>query len=195
MIRASAIALCLLLGGCATSSAILLPGENGAPTGALAVLDERGDDTAVLDQANSRATLGQRTNVTRLDGNAVPEKFREIVDFLPEAPRAFTLYFEEGSALPKPESNAVLQVMFAEVARRGPGVDVQITGYTDTVDDAPTNDRLSLARARQVLAQLVTRGLNPATSRPVGRGERELAIPTPDGVSEPRNRRVVVVVR
>jgi outer membrane protein OmpA-like peptidoglycan-associated protein len=29
----------------------------------------------------------------------------------------------------------------------------------------------------------------------VGRGKRDLLIPTPDGIAEPRNRRVEIVVR
>jgi len=184
-----------MLGGCATSSVTLLGGEQGAATGALAVLDERGGDAAVLDQPNSRASLGTGTHVRRLDGTDVPAEYREIVDFLPEKPQEFTLYFYEGSTRLMPESEPSLRAMLSEVARRGSAVDVQVTGYTDTLDDERTNDRLSHQRAREILDQLVERGLDARTTRPVGRGERDLAVPTADGVREPRNRRVVILVR
>jgi len=84
--------------------------------------------------------------------------------------------------------------VFAEIARR-PGAEVQITGHTDTVGQTADNDRLSLERAREIRDALVGQGLNPAITRAVGRGERELLIPTPDNTPEPRNRRVEVIVR
>jgi outer membrane protein OmpA-like peptidoglycan-associated protein len=46
-----------------------------------------------------------------------------------------------------------------------------------------------------VRAMLIAQGVAPASIATVGRGKRELLIPTPDGVAEPRNRRVEIVVR
>jgi outer membrane protein OmpA-like peptidoglycan-associated protein len=193
--RIAGLAAALMLGGCATSSAVLLPGEHGAPVGALAVLNADGSDAAVLNEANSAAALRSRPTVHRLDGSDVPRKYRALVDGLPERPASFTLYFYEGSTRIVPDSESELQRMFAEVARRGAGVDVEVVGHTDTLDDESTNDRLSRARASEILDLLVERGLDRNTSRAVGRGERDLAVQTADNVREPRNRRVEVVVR
>jgi outer membrane protein OmpA-like peptidoglycan-associated protein len=46
-----------------------------------------------------------------------------------------------------------------------------------------------------VQAVLVGRGIGADNIVAVGRGKREPAVPTADGVAEPRNRRVEIVVR
>ena len=51
----------------------------------------------------------------------------------------------------------------------------------------PTEDEIREALAMQ--------GLNLTITRAVGRGERELLVPTPDNTAEPRNRRVEIIVR
>ena len=42
---------------------------------------------------------------------------------------------------------------------------------------------------------MVKNGIAPENIQAVGRGKRELAVPTGDGVAEPRNRRVEIIVR
>jgi OOP family OmpA-OmpF porin len=44
-------------------------------------------------------------------------------------------------------------------------------------------------------AALIGRGIAPENVRAISRGKRALAIPTADGVAEPRNRRVEILVR
>ena len=54
---------------------------------------------------------------------------------------------------------------------------------------------LSRQRAEVVRAAFAARGLADDKVLAVGRGKRDLAIPTGDGVAEPRNRRVEILVR
>jgi outer membrane protein OmpA-like peptidoglycan-associated protein len=42
---------------------------------------------------------------------------------------------------------------------------------------------------------LIRRGVAPENIVAFGRGKREPIVPTPDGVAEPRNRRVEIYVR
>ena len=84
--------------------------------------------------------------------------------------------------------------MFAEVARR-PVPDVIVIGHTDTVGNDAANDLLSRQRADVVRNAFVARGLAVDKVVTIGRGKRELAVPTGDGVAEPRNRRVEILVR
>ncbi len=192
---AAAAALLLLTGGCASSSLTLLPDEGGG-AGQVAVLESGGrPQEAVVDRANSRTRLGGGRVAPRPIDRLDPRAQALLAD-LPQPPVPFTLYFQEGSTRLVPSSAPALESMLAEVARRGEGVEVQVTGHTDREGSEDDNDRLSLNRAQQIRDALVAEGRLPAAiTSVVGRGEREPAFPTLDGAEEPRNRRVVVVVR
>jgi outer membrane protein OmpA-like peptidoglycan-associated protein len=72
---------------------------------------------------------------------------------------------------------------------------ITVTGYTDTSGSPDHNLQLSQQRAEVVADELERNGV-PATSIiTVGRGEENLLVATADGVREPRNRRVEVVVQ
>ena len=112
----------------------------------------------------------------------------------PPKPISFILYFEEAKTQVTSESQATLEALLVEVARRQ-AVEAQITGHTDRVGSVADNDRLSLARAQAVQDMLAQLGLRSDFIRAVGRGEREPLVPTPDEQPEARNRRVEVIVR
>ena len=124
----------------------------------------------------------------------VEKNIGEALATLPPEPISFTLYFEEGSTVVVEDSKSTMLELFAEVAKRQ-AVEVQVTGHTDTVGRESDNDRLSGERAQAVKEMLIAQGLKSTFIRVVGRGERELLVPTPDNVREPRNRRVEVIVR
>jgi len=188
---AGALLALLLLAGCASGAVTLLPGEPGSKVGAVAVLNPKtGAEIGALDAPNTRSALGARVSARSVD----PARHARLLQGLPPAESHFTLYFFEGSTRIVPGSETELQKMFAEIAKRS-GAEVQITGHTDTVGNNADNDKLSLSRAREIRDALVARGLNPAITRAVGRGERELLIPTPDNTPEEKNRRVEVIVR
>lgn len=70
-----------------------------------------------------------------------------------------------------------------------------VTGHTDTSGPADYNMGLSLRRADSVKEALINRGVPAANVSVAGRGESELAVPTPDGVREQANRRAVIVIQ
>lgn len=195
--RASAVLpLLALLSACAKPSIVLLDGERGAKVGAVAVVDEAsGGDRALIDQANTKARITSRAVKQKaIDPAGLSEKQRALLDGLPEPPADFTLYFQENTTRLTAESEPMLQALLAEVARR-PGADVQIIGHSDRLGSDADNDRLSLERAREIREVLIGRGLDPASTRASGRGEREPIVRTEDGVREPLNRRVEAIVR
>ena len=106
--------------------------------------------------------------------------------------RVFTVYFGWNRSWVGPAGMAILQ-QAADVYKAGGVVTVQVTGYTDTSGSVPYNQRLSLRRAKHVADALVHMGVPPQAMAIGGAGENNLAVPTPDGVREPRNRRVTVV--
>ena len=169
----------LTLAGCASTDVALLPGEDEDPAGAVVELD--------------RKTQAERRVVSEPDAKAAT-RYASLTSALPPRATRITLYFLEGTTTLSPASQTELGRLQAEVAKR-PGAEVQITGHTDTVGALEDNDALSIRRAREIRDALVQQGLNMAITRAVGRGERELLVPTADNVEEARNRRVEVIIR
>jgi outer membrane protein OmpA-like peptidoglycan-associated protein len=194
--RAAVLGLLLLLtASCSSTTAliVLLPDENH---GHSAVAITQDDGVTVLDAPMTAARVDTRGRVEKeaITKAEVEKNFGEALATLPPKPISFTLYFEEGSTVLLEDSKNTLLELFAEVAKRQ-AVEVQVTGHTDTIGKESDNDRLSEERAQAVKKILVAQGLKSNFIRAVGRGSRELLIPTPPTVREPRNRRVEVIVR
>ena len=188
--------LLLLMAACGSTRTmvVLLPDENSSAEGAVVV--GQGSTTTVLNTPMTVAKVDtsgrvKKENITQTE---VEENFSVALAATPPKPISFTLYFETGSTVVLDISRNTLEQLFEEVAKRQ-AVEVQITGHTDTVGTLTDNDRLSAERAESIKEMLIFRGLKSNFIRAVGRGERELLVPTPDDVHEPKNRRVEVIVR
>lgn len=187
------VAAGLLLAGCAGKPLlVLLPNDDGAATGAVAVLDAKGGET-LIDRPLTEARLTRGRPATR-SVKTIDRSHRRLLGGLPPRAVAFTLYFKEGTTAMMPGSDGVIEAIRAEVAAR-PGAEVQVTGHTDTVDSDEVNDRLSERRAQEIVGVLIGLGFPPDVLSAVGRGERELFVPTADNVPNQQNRRVEVIVR
>ena len=110
----------------------------------------------------------------------------------PAGARVFTVYFDWNRSAVGPGAMAILQ-QAAAIYRAGGVVSVQVTGHTDTSGSVRYNQRLSERRAKAVADALVSIGVPAQTIVFGGVGENDLAVPTPDSVREPRNRRVTIV--
>jgi outer membrane protein OmpA-like peptidoglycan-associated protein len=188
--RWAILALSAALAGCANDRVALLSAETpGATAGGVVVMDPAsGAERGQLTQANTEA---------KLDGGPVrprplSDTFEALLAIMPAPPQVFTLYFIEGTTTVTPESAATLEQLRKIITSAS---DVQITGYTDTTGDPAGNDKLSLDRAIEIRAALVQDGLPVANAKVTGRGQRDLRVPTGEGVSEPLNRRVEVIIR
>jgi outer membrane protein OmpA-like peptidoglycan-associated protein len=191
----TALAGAVLLSACSTTKelVVLLPGEDGQ-VGAVAV--EAKQQTTILDTPLAAAKIDTqgRVKTDRLTEEEVSQTFAPALAAQPPKPVSFILYFQANSTEIVPSSQATLEALLAEVARRQ-AVEVQITGHTDRVGSVADNDRLSQVRAEAVRDMLVQHGLQASFIRAVGRGEREPLIATPDEQPEAQNRRVEVIVR
>ncbi|NIY74685.1 OmpA family protein [Thalassospira sp. HF15] len=107
-------------------------------------------------------------------------------------PRLFTIFFDFDSVAITPVSERVLDAA-AEQWASSMG-DVSIVGHADTSGPAAYNLRLSERRASAALSELTGRGIKGDMVSQDAVGEGDLLIPTPDGVREPRNRRVTISV-
>jgi outer membrane protein OmpA-like peptidoglycan-associated protein len=72
---------------------------------------------------------------------------------------------------------------------------IQVNGYTDTSGSPQYNMGLSIRRAQAVAAELVKDGVPKAAIAIQGFGQTHLLVPTADGVREPQNRRVEIIIQ
>jgi OOP family OmpA-OmpF porin len=72
---------------------------------------------------------------------------------------------------------------------------VAIAGYTDTSGTAAYNMGLSHSRAETVRTAMIKDGVPAAKISAAWYGKTNLAVPTPDGVKEPRNRRTTISIQ
>jgi outer membrane protein OmpA-like peptidoglycan-associated protein len=182
------LAAAAALAGCATSKVSLYPDADGT-TGAVAVFDAKSEaEVGALTQPNTWAKVGGGAVTAR----PIAESHASLMAWMPAPPRVYLLYFIQGTTDITPESEPTLAALRAAITGAS---EVQITGHTDTVGTSELNDGLSRDRAAEIRAALVKRGLPVENAKVTGRGERELRIPTADGVNEGGNRRVEVILR
>lgn len=172
---------------------VLLPNADGS-TGAVVVRSSAGE--RVIDSAYRSAEVRRDGAITlrEEDPAAVRARYRDALDAQPSAPASFTVNFRSGTNDLTPESQPVLQLLRAELARR-PVPELQVIGHTDRVGSVQANDELSRRRADAVKVMLVNTGIPAEQIETSGRGEREPLVPTADEVAEARNRRVEINVR
>jgi len=193
-IAAAVAILVAFLAGCAvqTGTVVLLP-EKDARNAAVTV--RQGTDEVVLAEpyaAARQTTQGPRAY--KSSPEEVQALFGPALAAQPARPTSFTLYFVEGGDEFTDASKQILDNVFAEIAKH-PVPDIVVVGHTDAVGSDTVNDALALRRATTVRTMLIGRGISPENVVAAGRGKREPLVPTPDGVAEPRNRRVEIVVR
>jgi OmpA-OmpF porin, OOP family len=72
---------------------------------------------------------------------------------------------------------------------------IEVNGYTDTSGTAQYNQGLSVRRAKAVQAELIKDGVPGNAITIQGFGETHLLVQTGQGVREPQNRRVEIIIR
>ncbi|MGQ0622574.1 MAG: OmpA family protein [Panacagrimonas sp.] len=185
----------LLVAGCATTHdrIVLLPDAQGK-VGKIMVI--QGDQETLMDQAYASMRTDDRGGAepTLLDPATIHADFAAELASLPPRPVSYFLYFVSDSPVLTAESRERLLVILKEIDKR-PAAEVVVIGHTDTRGTHADNDQLSVDRAAVVHDEILKLQNHPSQISIAGRGERELAVPTGEGVDEPCNRRVEINVR
>lgn len=182
------------LSACSSRQAlfVVLPNPDG---GSGAVTVSNGAQSVVVDQPYGAAEVRSgKVAAATSSQDQVQKVFGGALAAQPILPTHFRLYFESNSDVLTPASQHEYRGVFDDIKRR-PVSQVEVIGHTDTFAAKDYNQQLSLQRAVAIKQRLVHDGLDPKSISVVGRGELDLAVPTPDGVHEPRNRRVEITVR
>ena len=184
----------ITLAGCNRQSIVLVPDQNGH-VGKAEVSTAAGKQ--MLENANDMTHTRGKANppsaVTTADSAFIETTFKEALAVEPLPAQSFTLMFESGGAELTADSMQEIPNIIAAIKERS-AISVSISGHTDATGSVQLNDVLSLERARRVESLLVQQGIEPGLITVSSHGKGNPLIPTPDGVPEPRNRRVVVIV-
>ena len=174
---------------------VLLPDPEGKPSG-IQLTNSAGTQTLDLPYHAIRVERSDAlpTPPFGMDEAEVRRRFGPVLDALPPSEVVFILHFGEGSDVLVPEDQPQLPAILNAIQERR-STAVSVVGHTDTTADPQYNYQLGLRRAKAVAAILQARGVDSAALEVTSHGETELAVKTPRGVSERRNRRVEVIVR
>ena len=108
--------------------------------------------------------------------------------------RDYVIYFPFDQFVITPEAQAVLQDA-AKYSTDGHATKETVVGHTDTSGSVAYNLRLSERRAKATADGLVSLGVPASTLDVSWTGKADLAVPTPDGVKEPLNRRSTIHIQ
>ena len=115
---------------------------------------------------------------------------------VPQAPQPeeFLVFFDFDSSKLTPEALGILKSA-ADAAKKGNFARIVLTGHADRAGPTDYNFGLSRRRADAVKAELVRLGLSATEISTEAKGETEPLVPTADGVPEPQNRRVEILMK
>ncbi len=137
------------------------------------------------------------------------EKFEEVMESLhaaqaPATPDtaaevrpsqlSYLVYFALNRAELSDAGRRVLESIVTDLKSKGQGVEVVISGHTDTSGDDKYNMALSHRRAGVVKAALQALGVDTGQISTFGFGETDPIVKTGDGVVEEKNRRAEIVI-
>ncbi len=187
--------LLISLSGCAPSTRVILL-DSGKTQNAVVVKTAAGEQ--VLDQQNTYTVISSATQkptqTKTINPQQLEQQYGEFIRTAPKPPRKFTLYFEPGSTTVTNASKKQFPEIAKAIQERSP-CDVNIIGHADRTGSKKYNIKLSLQRAREVRSWLQQLKVDLNNVIVESYGEEDPLFPTADGVAEPRNRRVEMLIR
>jgi len=146
------------------------------------------------DNYNHSALLGVRYNFGAPVPvpPAVPEQ--PATPRPPEVARTYLVFFDWNRADLTGRAREIIAEA-ANASRTTRATRIEVAGHADRSGTPQYNQRLSQRRADVVASELVARGVSRSDIVVTAFGESRPLVPTADGVREPQNRRVEIVLR
>jgi len=196
LLALSALFFLFHLTGCAGKNLVVLVPDPDGSVGRIAVSNPRG--SVEIATAYQASTLKDKESPPRapfvMEKTEVETIFADALRIQPEPPVHFILYFETGGADLTPDSRKLLPEIVQTVEKRK-SVSISVIGHSDTAGDKTSNLKLSGRRAQSITDLLIGKGIDKNRIETTSHGEENPLVKTGENVSEPKNRRVEVVIR
>jgi len=153
----------------------------------------RGGSKVETDYLNHSVLLGVRYAFNQPRPAPAPAPV-PAVQAPPEVARTYLVFFDWDRADLTDRARQIIAEA-AQNSRRVQTTRIEVAGHADRSGSAEYNQRLSQRRADNVAAELVRNGVPRNEIVVTAFGESRPLVPTADGVREPQNRRVEIVLR
>ncbi len=186
----------LVISCCPQNTKVVLIPEPGGNVGRLTVTNETG--TVEMNRAGEAIVVSDQKSAPSppeiISAAEINADFAQVLAVEVSQPEHFVLYFKSQSTELTAESEARLPELL-ETISRNKSQDVSVIGHSDSTGDYQYNLALSKRRAIAVSGLLIRQGVPASIIQISSHGEKNPLVKTADNVSEPKNRRVEVVVR
>ena len=170
-------------------------------------------DAKLQTQTNAQAAAGTRTTVAngKLEADNYNHSIMVGLRYAFNAPRPAPVPVVTPAAAPAPARTYLVffdwdradlteraRQIIAEAAQAVTSTGttrIEVAGHADRSGTPQYNQRLSMRRAEAVAAELARRGISRSAMTIQAFGESRPLVPTADGVREPQNRRVEIILR
>ncbi len=145
-------------------------------------------------RAGFESAMAEVDDAMRTAPVAEPAPARAAVAPPPDTrPHTYTVFFDFDSDVLNPLGERVLWQILDDWSR-SVSTTLSLVGHTDSSGKADYNQALSERRVERVRSTLEAGNIAGPRMSTSARGEEDLAVPTDDGVREPRNRRVEITI-
>ncbi len=147
-----------------------------------------------VEKYNHSVMLGVRYALFQPRPAPAPVAPAPVVAPAPQTARTYLVFFDFNRADLTGRAREIIAEA-AQNSRRVSSTRVEVAGHADRSGSPQYNQRLSQRRAEVVASELVARGVNRSDIGVTAFGESRPLVQTADGVREPQNRRVEIVLR
>jgi len=186
----------MLAAGCSPRHTVILTPDPDGHVGKAIVLTDGGRQ--ILENPYGMTTVSSGSSspgtITIASQEFIALTFADVLAIQPPPADKFIIFFHTNTTNMVPESRKTMTAIFDAIKHRKP-ILISISGHTDASGSDKMNEILARNRSQAISELLVEKGFDINRLTVTSHGKGNQLVITPDGVSEPRNRRVEVIVR
>ncbi len=192
-----AVATMAALAGCASGDRVVLLADPDGHVGSVNVTSTAGSQTLTQAKTGVEVARADRapTAPEAVTDQTIQDVWGPALAAMPPRPRTILLYFEAGTADLTEESRTKQLPEISAILANWAYPHLLVAGHADATGSDTVNIQISRRRAEAVRDILVGMNVSGAAIEVTSHGKRNPLIKTPDGVAEPRNRRVSVSIQ